>query len=297
MNFDYYRIFYYAAKYKNFTQAAAVLLSSQPNVTRVINALEHELDCRLFVRSNRGISLTPEGERLYRHVSVAFEELQAGEAELTRSLSLQSGTIYIGASETALHGLLLEVLQIFHREYPGVHLKISNHSTTQALDALKSGQIDFAMVTAPTNISKPMKSVRLKPYHDILVGGPQFAFLCGEPHHLKDLSHYPLISMAQNTSTYALYNQLYLEQGLMFQPDIEVATTDLVLPMVKNDLGLGFIPRSFANQALQDGDAVEIPLIEELPTRYICLIYDSGRGLSIAARTLQQMIYRHAEEK
>ena len=91
MNFDYYRIFYYAARYKNFTQAAAALMSSQPYVTRVIHNLEHELGCRLFVRSNRGISLTPEGERLYRHVALALEELQAGEAELSSHLSLQGG--------------------------------------------------------------------------------------------------------------------------------------------------------------------------------------------------------------
>ena len=54
--YDYYRIFYYAAKYRSFTRAAEILLSSQPNVTRAMNNLEQELGCRLFVRSNRGIA-------------------------------------------------------------------------------------------------------------------------------------------------------------------------------------------------------------------------------------------------
>ena len=34
VTYDYYRIFYYAAKYKSFSQAATILMSNQPNVTR-----------------------------------------------------------------------------------------------------------------------------------------------------------------------------------------------------------------------------------------------------------------------
>ena len=63
VTYDYYRIFYYAAKYKSFSQAATILMSNQPNVTRAIHNLESQLGCRLFIRSNRGAELTPEGER------------------------------------------------------------------------------------------------------------------------------------------------------------------------------------------------------------------------------------------
>ena len=42
-SFDYYKVFYYVAKYSNFTKAASVLLSSQPSVTRSIQNLESEL--------------------------------------------------------------------------------------------------------------------------------------------------------------------------------------------------------------------------------------------------------------
>ena len=59
VTYDYYRIFYYAAKYKSFSQAATILMSNQPNVTRAIHNLESQLGCRLFIRSNRGAELTP----------------------------------------------------------------------------------------------------------------------------------------------------------------------------------------------------------------------------------------------
>ena len=65
VNFEYYKIFYYVARYKNFTKAAQALGSSQPNVTRAMNCLEQQINSTLFVRNNRGIQLTPEGEKLY----------------------------------------------------------------------------------------------------------------------------------------------------------------------------------------------------------------------------------------
>lgn len=65
INFEYYKIFYYVAKYCNFTKAARALGNSQPNVTRAMNNLEQQINSILFIRNNRGVQLTPEGERLY----------------------------------------------------------------------------------------------------------------------------------------------------------------------------------------------------------------------------------------
>ena len=79
--YDYYRIFYHVAQHHSFTKAAEVLHNNQPNITRCMNNLETELGCHLFVRSNRGVSLTPEGQKLFNHVAIAFEQLELGEAQ------------------------------------------------------------------------------------------------------------------------------------------------------------------------------------------------------------------------
>ena len=62
VDWEYYKIFYYVAKYQNFTKAARVLGNNQPNITHSMNRLESQLNCVLFIRSNRGVTLTPEGE-------------------------------------------------------------------------------------------------------------------------------------------------------------------------------------------------------------------------------------------
>ena len=71
VNFEYYKIFYYVARYHNFTKAAKVLGNSQPNVTRAMNCLEQQLGRILFVRTNRGVQLTRDGEQLYSYVEAA----------------------------------------------------------------------------------------------------------------------------------------------------------------------------------------------------------------------------------
>ena len=117
MILDYYRIFYYVAQYKSFSKAAEVMGNNQPNITRCMNILENELGCKLFIRSNRGVQLTVEGERLHNHVSIAMEQLVAGENELLKEKGLESGLVNIGASETALRLILHNrtVIEILHQ--------------------------------------------------------------------------------------------------------------------------------------------------------------------------------------
>ena len=103
ISYDYYRVFYYVAKYKKITQAARTLLINQPNITRTIKMLEDSLGCTLFIRSNRGVTLTPEGEKLYSHIKIAFEQIESAEEEISLNKSLQSGIVSIGTSEIALH--------------------------------------------------------------------------------------------------------------------------------------------------------------------------------------------------
>lgn len=289
VNYEYYRCFYYVAKYRNLTRAASAMMSSQPNVTRVMNNLEHELGCRLITRSNRGITLTEEGERLYQHVAVAIEHLQQGEELLTHSGN--QGSVYIGASETALHGLLLDVLRKFHQAYPSIRLKIRNCTALGGLQAVRSRQIDFAVVTmAAGPLQRPFRRTDLKPLRDVLVGGRPFAELADQTLCLADLKRYPMIGLDQDTAAFSFYNDFFMEHGLEFDPDMEVSTTGLLLPMIENDLGLGFVPEEFVRESLRDGRVVQLRLKETIPERYICLVQDDHGSLSAAAKTLKQML-------
>ena len=93
VDWEYYKIFYYVAKYQNFTKAARVLGNNQPNITHSMNRLESQLNCVLFTRSNRGVTLTPEGEMLYSRIASAAVQIQDAEEELSASATLEHGSI------------------------------------------------------------------------------------------------------------------------------------------------------------------------------------------------------------
>ena len=66
---------------------------------------------------------------------------------------------------------------------------------------------------------------------------------------------------------------------------------------MENDLGLGFLPYEFAEKALRDGRVVRLRLEEPIPERHICLVQDTGRGLSAAARKLRELLQEDRVEK
>ena len=139
LNFEYYKVFYYVSKYGSLTRAANVLMTSQPAVTRTIHNLESELGCRLFIRSKKGVELTPEGRVIYEYISAACAQIFKGENELASMVGLENGTICISATETALHCCLFQAVEQFTKEYPEVRFKLLNNSTAASIQALKTG--------------------------------------------------------------------------------------------------------------------------------------------------------------
>lgn len=101
INYDYYRIFYYVAKYESVSRAAKFLYSNQPNVTRTIKTLKHSLVARFFTLKPRN-ETDARGQKLYSHIKIAFEHIAAGEKEIISDKDLKSGTVFVAASEVAL---------------------------------------------------------------------------------------------------------------------------------------------------------------------------------------------------
>ena len=287
ISYDYYRTFYYVAKLQSFTKAALALGGNQPNITRTIKNLEHTLGCTLFSRSNRRAELTPEGEKLFAHVSVAFEHLEAAEKEIALDRSLQSGIVTVSASESALHCFLLPILRNYRQQYPGVHIQVITDSTPGAISALRNGLADLSLVSTPMPGISGLKETDIKTFRDVAICGDAFAFLCGKTLSLQELARYPVISLEKNTMSYRLYSELFADAGVPFSPSVEVAAADQIVPMAAYDLGIGFVPEPF----LKGAEHIHLLTLEKpLPERKICMLKRKGYPLSIAATELEHLI-------
>ncbi len=290
INFEYYKIFYYVAKYKNITKAAAALGGSQPNITRMMKLLETQLSCRLFIREARGISLTEEGELLYSHVEVACRHLFNAQEEILRQGSPQCGTVEIGATETSLHLFLLRALHDFKMQYPAIRIKIHNHTTPETVKHLMSGGLDFAVITAPFQMPKNVFCENVLDFREILAGGTQYQKLCSSPLRPCDLKHYPWIGLGRESAAYDFYKNFFIMHKVDMEPDMEVATADLMLPLIENNLGIGFVPEEMARPLLAERKLVQIPLQCEIPKRSIQIVSDKGRGRGLAADTFYKYL-------
>lgn len=295
INYEHYKVFYYVAKYKSFTGAARALLNNQPNITRMMKKLEEELGCILFVRQRHGVTLTPEGEKLYGHVLIAFEHILRGEEEIARDRSLQSGIVTVAASEIALHCVLLPVLKKFRKDYPGIRIRILNHTTPQAIDMLKKGLADFAIVTEPFDLPTGLSSGILRSFQEVPVCSTAFSLSTGTSLTDKQIEKYPIIGYGEKTGSFTFYTNLFNRMGLSFSPDIEAATADQILPMIKSDLGIGFVPLDFLEKENME-NLVILNMKPPIPSRNICIIKRKQTFLSIAAAELEQMIKENIDK-
>ena len=290
ISYDSYRVFYYAARYKSFSQAAAALYNNQPNVTRIIRRLESKLNCSLFFRTAHGVRLTPEGEKLYAHIAVAFESIEAAEEEIFADQSLQSGIVHVAASGLALRGCLLSVLARFRSAYPHVRIRLTNQSTPQGLAAVVNGLVDFAVVSEGSEVPDSLIRHKVGEIQEIPVCGSAFSYLAKEPIGLSQLADVPIVSLTEGTSSFDVYSRLFLGHNVPFTPDIEVETIDQVLPVVRSNLGVGFIPREMLYGLPALTGIYPIELDEPIAPRSIYLFQRKNQPLSIAARHLRQML-------
>lgn len=290
INFEYYKIFYFAAKYGNITKAAAALGSSQPNVTRILKLLEAQLNRRLFIREARGISLTEEGKLLYSHVEIAYRHLLDAQEEICGQDSLACGTVEVGTTETALYLFLLNALRDFKLEYPGIRLRIHNHTTPETIRHLVSGKADLALITTPFEAPGTVSCVKALEFEEILVGGTQYTDLAKGYLKLEAVKEYPWIGLGRGSTTYELYKNLFIENRIDLEPDMEVETSGLMLPLIENNLGIGFVPAELARPLLEEKKLVHIRLDHEIPKRAIQIAVDRERGRSLAADTFYKYL-------
>ena len=190
MNYEYYKIFYYVGKHKNISKAATELHSSQPAVSRVVQSMESELGCKLFVRNKNGVDFTKEGETLFEYVRIAQSQLNKGEEEVMQAVNAESGTVYVGTTVTALYGFLYNVMDEFRMQHPGIKIKINTGSSNGTVEKLKNGIFDIAFVSSPCKIPAQLNARNVGVFSDILIAGNKFTGLKGRTISLKEVSRY-----------------------------------------------------------------------------------------------------------
>jgi len=293
VNLELYKVFYYVVRSGSITKASQDMFISQPAVSQSIRQLESKLGGQLFLRTPKGITLTPEGEVLYKYIEQGYNMILLAESKFSEAINLDAGEIRIGASDMTLKYFLLPHLEEFHKCYPKVRIKVTNGPSPETVASLKNGLIDFGVASLPLLDDSAINVVDAMEIYDCFIANYRFGHLSSRKVSLAELSDYPLIILEKNTSTRRYVDNFFSSYGISIVPEIELATSDLLVQFARRGLGISCVVRNFAEIDIKNGSLFELDLVEKIPSRQIGIIRLKNTPLSAAAVKFIDLMNTH----
>lgn len=284
INYELYKVFYHVAVSLSFSEASKKLYISQSAVSQSIKVLEKKLNRTLFIRSTKKVQLTPEGEILLRHVEPAMNLIKRGESQLLEADTLGSGQIRIGASDTICRYFLVPYLSRFHKEYPNIHIKVTNQTSIRCVDLLESGSVDLIFTNYPNSrLGHGFHIQYIKKFYDCFIASRKYYGEL-ENHELsfQELLKYPILMLGRNSTTSEFVHSMFQQHQLDLVPEIELSSNDLLLDLASIGLGIAFVPDFCVSRKSEE--LFPIRLKSALPPRQLAIVHSEQIPIGNAAK-------------
>src|SRR5580704_4322507 len=140
------RVLVAVARHGSVTAAARALNYAQPSVSHHLSRLEAETGALLTQRAGRGVRLTDAGRLLAERAEEILGRLDAAENELAAHVGLRAGRVRLAAFPSALGTIVPAAAARLEAESPGMDLLLAGAEPADALDMLRTGRVDVALV-------------------------------------------------------------------------------------------------------------------------------------------------------
>ena len=285
VDFELYKYFSAVAKNKNMTKASEDLHISQPALSQSIKKLEDQIGCTLFIRNNKGMELTKEGQTLYDYVESAISLLKNAENELTSFKDLDKGEIRIGASTTITRTYLIDSIKKFHKLYPNIKINIYNDLTNNLLLDLQKGKLDYVIYNDDVNNIKDINSKVLYKIKQGFIYNPEFF---NDISNLNELTSYPLILQKKESNSRMFLDSFLLSKNITLEASTEVVSQELVLDLTESGLGIGFSNLDLVHKNYPS--LKELSLNKDIPNTNIYIATKKDTILNIASKTFLSIL-------
>lgn len=286
VDFELYKVFYTVAKNKHMTKASKELHISQPAISQSIKKLEEQLGGTLFLRSNKGMELTEEGKMFYDYLKGAIELIKNAENDFTSFKDLSKGEVKIGCSTTLTKLLLLDPLKKFHMDYPNINIQIKNDLTSNLINDLKLGKLDFVIFNESGIKEKNLNLEKIAELKQGFIYNPDF--FNDEIEELDDLNKYPLILQKEESNSRKMLEYITTLNEVKLIPKMEVVSQELVTEFTNIGFGIGFTIIDLAK--IKYNSLKELKINKKIPNINIYLATNKSISLTFASKMILQYI-------
>lgn len=286
MNIDLelYRIFYVVAKNKHMTRASEELHISQPAISQSIKKLEEQLGGTLFLRSNKGMELTKEGEMFFDYVKAALELFKNAENEFTSFQKLEKGEIKIGISTTLTKICLLDTIEKFHKDYPNIDIIITNDLTSNLILELEKGKLDFIIYNEGSSNEKNIHQEVLCQIHQGFIYNENY--FQDNITSFKDLENLPIVIQKKDSNSRKYIDNFLKKKNIIIKPKVETVSQDLVIELTNIGLGIGYT----IIDLIKDKPKIkELKINNQLPP--INIILGTNKSLKLTSASKEFLCY------
>ncbi len=262
-----------------FTRASEELGYTQSAVSQMVQSLEEELGTVLFVRSKKGVIMTPDGAELLpyiKNIYHAYRELKEKRKEME---GIQNATIRVGTFASVSCHWLPGLIKMFKEKYPLVSFELYQGDYTAIEQLVKEGSVDFGLINPQAVRDQELKTIPLK-QDPMLAVLPLAHPLAGHKKvRIKELASEPFILLEEGSLNEPM--EYFREHGI--EPNIQYIVHDdyTIMAMIEKGLGAGILSELILNRV-----NYHISIRETDPplARTIGVVFKDKKTMSIASR-------------
>lgn len=249
MELRHLEYFVAVAEELSFTRASGRLHVVQSGVSSAIQSLEHELGAVLFDRDRHRVTLTDAGRVLLPEARATLAAAQAAADAVAEARAGLRGTLTVGTLQSTGRLDLPGLLGRFYATHPGVlvRLRLSSAGSAGLAGEVLSGNLDLALLSVP---GRPPAGLNLTGVTDeplllVCPPGHPLAGLAGRQASLRQVAGEPFVDFTPGWGNRAVADRAFARGGLSREVRFEVADFTTAAGLVRNGLGVAFLPESF----------------------------------------------------
>jgi DNA-binding transcriptional LysR family regulator len=283
LNFNQFRVFYYAAKNLSFTAAAGELFISQPAVTAQMKSFEEFCSLKLFKKRGRRIYLTDEGKSLYAYAAKIFKYEKEIEHTIDDMRELKRGILSLGTTKAYARYFMPLMITTFHKSYPNIKIQLNEGSSLEMIHSLLNFKIEVAVIAR----TEDNPEIHFFPFSQ-----EEMVVIVSTDHHLsrekaitfQELSAEPFIMKEKGSGTRKLVEELFEAEQCTPDTLMETSNTEFIKQLVQRGEGVSFVVREAVAAELKEKKLIAVPL--KGPTVYldVNIAYLKDQVLSPPAR-------------